>query len=390
MVVVVVLVAAFVVLWDGGLPTYEVHVVEVDASPTPARLDRGQKLTAMLCRRCHADLRGGALVGRDVPELGEWGSIHAANLTADREHGIGEWSASEIVYVLRTGVNPKDGELLPPYMIRLPRAADEDVLAIAAFFGSAHAWVQPEPIDDPPSAPSWRVRLQALVDWKPSGVPGRPIPLPPHDDPVALGRYLVDDLLGCYGCHSPKSDGIEPPAQVDHYLAGGKPMRDINGKSIPSKNLTPDPVAGIGGWTLADFRRAFVDGFRPDGTLVRWPMRRHAELSDAEVEAIFAYLHTVAADAKRVPLAEPYKIVGPRADAGQHVFHKYGCHYCHGEHGRDLKDGGGSFPTDAELVAFLRHPELVHAGTEMPTWDGVIADDEYEPLVVYIRGLAKK
>jgi mono/diheme cytochrome c family protein len=252
---------------------------------------------------------------------------------------------------------------------------------------SDHAWVRADPKDDPASRPALRVRLRALVDWGPSGVPGVPIPAPAATDPVELGRYLVDDLLGCYGCHSPDTDGIEPPAEVEHYLGGGKALLDANGKHIASQNITPDAAAGIGSWSYPDFRRALVDGFRPDNSLVRWPMRRHQQLAEHEVEAIFAYLQTVRADPTRAPASEAYKIVGPRADPGKHVFHKYGCHYCHGENGSRLENGARAFVDDAELVAFLRDPTKRSPWIEMPPWDGVIAEDEYAPLVEYLHRL---
>jgi mono/diheme cytochrome c family protein len=387
--VVVVLVAIGIgVLYDSGLPTYEVDVPPVDAAPTPARLDRGERLVVLLCRRCHADMRRDVLVGRDVPELAQWGAIHGANLTRDPQHGIGEWSAGELVYVLRTGVQPKTGRMMPPYMIRLPRAADEDLLSIVAFLQSDHAWVLADGTPDPPSTPSLRVRLRALVDWKPSGVPAKPIEAPSAADPIALGRYLVEDLLGCYGCHSPNSDGIEPPTEVDHFLAGGRVLLDINGKKMMSRNLTPDLDAGIGRWTYPEFRRALVDGFRPDETLVRWPMRRHQQLQEHEVEAIFAYLQQVRPDATKAKASEAYKIVGPRANPGEHVFHKRGCHYCHGEHGTGLTNASAEFATDAELVEFIRDPGTRSPWIEMPAWDGVLDEDEYAPLVAYVRELA--
>lgn len=389
-VIVVVLAAGLAVLYDSGLPTYEVEVPTVDDASTEARLDRGERLAALLCRRCHADLRRDAFVGRELPELGQWGAIHGANLTRDPTNGIGDWSSAELVYVLRTGVQPKTGRLLPPYMIRLPRAADEDVLSIATFLRSDHPWVAADPTPDPPSTPALRVRLRALVDWDPSGMPAKPIEPPPAGDPIALGRYLVEDLLGCYGCHSPDSDGIEPPAEVEHFMAGGRALLDSNGKAITSANLTPHATAGIGGWSYPDFRRALVDGFRPDGTLVRWPMRRHQQLHEHEVEAIFAYLQTLPADATRVPPSEAYKIVGPRADLGEHVFHKRGCHYCHGEHGTGLTDVAAGFGSDAELIEFIRDPATRSPWIEMPAWNGVLSEDEYAPLVGYLRELATR
>jgi hypothetical protein len=40
------------------------------------------------------------------------------------------------------------------------------------------------------------------------------------------------------------------------------------------------------------------------------------------------------------------------------------------------------------MIACIKHPERVKAGIAMPTWDGVIQEDEYPPLVAHVRTLA--
>ena len=41
-------------------------------------------------------------------------------------------------------------------------------------------------------------------------------------------------------------------------------------------------------------------------------------------------------------------------------------------------------------VAYIKHPERTKPGIEMPTWDGVIGEDEYAPLATYVRSLAAR
>jgi Cytochrome C oxidase, cbb3-type, subunit III len=74
------------------------------------------------------------------------------------------------------------------------------------------------------------------------------------------------------------------------------------------------------------------------------------------------------------------------------VYLAYGCNKCHGETGLgtwDLRKGPERYPTDDALIAYIKHPEVAKPGIAMPTWDGVIQEDEYPPLVAYVRKLAR-
>jgi cytochrome c2 len=53
----------------------------------------------------------------------------------------------------------------------------------------------------------------------------------------------------------------------------------------------------------------------------------------------------------------------------------------------DLRQGAQDFPTDAELIAYIRHPEQWKPGVKMPTWDGVIDEADYAPLAAHVRTL---
>ena len=78
-------------------------------------------------------------------------------------------------------------------------------------------------------------------------------------------------------------------------------------------------------------------------------------------------------------------------DRGKQVYYAYGCNGCHGDtgHGQyDLRKGPAKYPTDDELIAWIKHPERVRPGIAMPTWDGVIKEEEYAPLAGFVRTLA--
>lgn len=392
--VVLLVAGAIAALTFGPLPTYDTDPPALEVPRDAARLERGRVLVGTACRRCHVDAITQQLGGRAMVELSpQLGSAWASNITQSQQVGIGAWSDGELALLLRTGVHGKTGHWVPPWMPRYARVADDDITAMLAFLRSDHPWVAADDASDQPSRPSLRVKLHAWLDWPPATWSRLPIEAPLRSDPVAYGRYLVDELLQCNGCHGPSWDviGNAPGEQGDGYLGGGNPLFDINGKAIASANITFDPEHGIGAWSYADFRRAFVDGFGPDGEVVRWPMRRHALLDDHAVEAIYAYLATVPPVAKSVPPAADYRIVGPRVDLGRHVFFTSGCHYCHGERGvgiADLHGADARFATDAEMIAFILDPQATRPDTEMPSWRGVISEEHAAAVVTYVRARA--
>jgi len=115
----------------------------------PERVAHGQYLVGLLgCATCHTD---GALVGEPSPErllagssVGiAWsdplvtklpGVVFPANLTPDKETGIGNWTVGDLVRVLRSGVDRGGRQHLP--VMPWPAYAhltDNDAAAIAAY-----------------------------------------------------------------------------------------------------------------------------------------------------------------------------------------------------------------------------------------------------------------
>jgi hypothetical protein len=72
----------------------------------------------------------------------QFGAAHSANITSDPETGIGTYTDGELAYLLRTGVT-RDGRYTPPWMVKVPNMADEDVLGVIAFLRSDDPLVRP-------------------------------------------------------------------------------------------------------------------------------------------------------------------------------------------------------------------------------------------------------
>ena len=99
------------------------------------------------------------------------------------------------------------------------------------------------------------------------------------------GEYLVA-AGNCVSCHT--DDDGSP-------FAGGLEFATPFG-TIYSTNITSDPEAGIGQWSLEDFTNAMRHGEAPGGKHLYpvFPYASYAKVSDEDVAAIYAYLQTIA------------------------------------------------------------------------------------------------
>ncbi len=101
-------------------------------------------------------------------------------------------------------------------------------------------------------------------------------------DPGMLerGRYLAT-ASDCTACHTTSTG---PP------LAGGRPIASPIGV-IFSTNVTPDPMTGIGAYSLADFDRAVRYGIAPRNIALypAMPYPSYAHMTEADIAALYAY-----------------------------------------------------------------------------------------------------
>ncbi len=371
-----------------------VHVVDVSIEATPERLARGKKLVSVRCAGCHHDQKTGALSGHllvDAPV--EFGPIYSHNITRHATLGIGRYTDGELVHLLRTGVR-RDGVFTGPFM-QMPHLADEDIYSIIAFLRSDDPWTEPKAVDDRHWQPTFLAKLLMHVAWKPLPMPPAPVALPSAGDQVALGRYVANAVGDCFACHSASFQGLDirSPEKSEGFYGGGNPTLDSTGRVVATANLTMDPSTGLGRWSEADFIKAVRTGFRPDGRVLRFPMTPYFELSETEVSAVFAYLKSLPPIVNEVPRHFDQFTAGASASEGEKHYVKYGCFSCHGNEGVgvcDLRDARRSYDTDVKLAAFIRDPSVFVPGTKMPTWEGVIAEQDYPALIAHVRALERR
>ncbi|WP_375452569.1 c-type cytochrome [uncultured Devosia sp.] len=99
---------------------------------------------------------------------------------------------------------------------------------------------------------------------------------------VERGNYLIR-LGGCVACHT---DGQSGRA----FLSGGMGLVTQFGTFVPP-NITSDPTAGIGRWTLAQFSDAMSNGVGPQGHLYpAFPYENYTLMSDQEIADLYAAL----------------------------------------------------------------------------------------------------
>jgi len=131
------------------------HIGENGPAPNPALLLSGHPggVTLPPAPEGNADWPV-AVSATNTAWSGPWGTSFTANLTPDREHGIGAWTVDEFIGAIRTGRHQGRGrQILPPMPYEMIRTlTDEDLGAIFAYLQSIPAIANKVPEPLPPRA----------------------------------------------------------------------------------------------------------------------------------------------------------------------------------------------------------------------------------------------
>jgi mono/diheme cytochrome c family protein len=127
-------------------------------------------------------------------------------------------------------------------------------------------------------------------------------------DPVAArGQYLVDHVIACSDCHTPRNEMGAPIAA--QYMAGVECfIRLESGECLHSRNLTNDET-GLKNRTDDEIKAMIRDGVRPSaaGEEALHPVMPYyvfANMKDEDLDAIVAYLRTVPAVEHSLPQSD--------------------------------------------------------------------------------------
>jgi len=132
------------------------------------------------------------------------------------------------------------------------------------------------------------------------------------------GRYLVENVAICLACHSEgnwKAGGRGLPLPGKRGAGAYFPDETLPFR-IVAPNLTPDRETGLGAWTDEEIGRAIREGISRDGRRLFpvMPYLNFQRMSDADLAAVIAYLHTmppVRSSLPKTPVPEPFKAMIP-------------------------------------------------------------------------------
>jgi mono/diheme cytochrome c family protein len=128
-------------------------------------------------------------------------------------------------------------------------------------------------------------------------------------DPVARGRYIVNNVAACVDCHTPRDPDTGAPVG-EMFLAGVECFVQLdNGSCLNSRNLTSHET-GLANRTDAEIERMIRDGIRPAATgdealFPVMPYYVFHNLSEPDLDAVVAYLRTVPPVDHAVPRSGP-------------------------------------------------------------------------------------
>jgi mono/diheme cytochrome c family protein len=120
-----------------------------------------------------------------------------------------------------------------------------------------------------------------------------------QSDLVKRGDYLVNGLLTCGNCHTPKG----PTGDIKEKAFSGGLSWDEPPFKVTASNITQDKDTGIGSWTDAQIKTALRKGVRPNGTPLAMimPSDFYEIMTERDLDAVVAYLRTIKPIKNTVP-----------------------------------------------------------------------------------------
>ncbi|MEG3130924.1 cytochrome c [Pantoea cypripedii] len=290
---IVILLVAFAV-YVALRPVGEEPAAPVSGAPAnlQTQVQRGEYLAkAADCVACHTTKGGEPLAGGLAFKM-PFGTIYATNISADKQHGIGNWSDDEFVSAVRQGISPH-GNLYPamPYTSYTAMSRD-DVLAIKAWLMSQPPVAKVNRQNDLgfPFNQRWAMKFWNAVFFRDQ----RFIPLDSSDAELNRGAYLATALGHCGECHTPRNLGFA--MDQGHEYAGA----EIQGWFAP--NISSNPDIGLGQWSPEQISQYLSQGHAPGRSSAAGPMAEVIEnslqyLTPEDNRALVKYLqHTQSTD----------------------------------------------------------------------------------------------
>jgi mono/diheme cytochrome c family protein len=366
------------------------HRGNATKAPAPASAEiiaRGKYLVrAADCAACHTADRGAFAGG--IALHTPFGIIYGTNITPDKEHGIGTWSADDFYRALHEGVSPEH-QLYPamPYTSYRSLARDDSDAMYAYLMN-----VRPVRVANLDNSVSFPFNLRfGLPGWKMLFMDDKLPDASTGSSPAwKRGQYVANALGHCAECHTArgKFGQMKTPPLTGSTLG-----------RVPAPDITPAALAARG-WTPEDIRAFLVTGLSPQGsaydemhTVVKMSTQY---LTKDDVGALTTYL---LGDKPPVPAALPAAHpVAQTLGAGRKTYLAV-CAGCHGREGEGVPnvsvamhgnsavrdtDPRNLLVTTLDGIAAQRFPG--HAAMqEMPGFARKLSDKEVADLANFVR-----
>ena len=238
------------------------------------------------CASCHsaegASAEAKLILSGGRAFVSDFGTFHAPNISTDPDHGIGDWSVTDLANAMIHGTSPEGEHYYPafPYAA-YARVTPQDIADLHAYLTSLPADTTPDRAHD--LAFPFTLR-RGLGLWKALYVSDGWQIDGDLTEVETRGRYLAEALGHCAECHTPR--GALGGLDRDRWMAGA-PNPSGQG-TIP--NITPAKLD----WSEADLVAYFTSGFTPDydtaGGSMASVVESLAQLPQDDRAALAAYL----------------------------------------------------------------------------------------------------
>ncbi len=369
------------------------------ADARPEQVIRGQYLTAVGdCYACHT-VRGSPAYAGGLEMPTPFGTLYTPNITPDKQHGIGTWTADDFWRAMHEGKS-KDGSFLYPAFpyTNYTKVTREDSDAIYAYLMTVAAAAQPSKPHDMRFPYNQR---ELLAGWRTLYFkPGVYQNDPSKSAEWNRGAYLVEGLGHCNACHATRNI-LGAVSKEDDYSGGLIPLQNWYAPSLSSSR-----EAGLGDWDMKDIVELLRTGISPRGAVVG-PMAAVVlyslqEMTQVDLTAMATYLKAQSEIKPDEPWIAPHAQskaeVAALMQSGAKIYQDR-CASCHMDNGEGVSR---VYPPLANNQAVrLRNPinaiRLVLNGGFPPSTEGnprpygmppfyqELSDEQVAAVVTYIR-----
>ncbi len=274
----------------------------VDAGRSAELIDRGRYVVQNVaaCGICHgrdpAQPASPLSGGRRMED--SYGGVTAANISPDRQTGIGSWSYGEIARAIRASIDRQGKPLSLELHSGYRWMSDRDVKAVVFYLKSL-----------PPKRNAVKRRELGGLERNAWGLFPRHqelrgyVPVMPDNWAVPYGRYLATEISRCASCHTPP--GGEPFSGVnwEEQQSSWSILGDFSGDADASErfpvsgpNIRGRDESGLGQWTLEQIVDYLHHGTTPAirrSNPALCPWQHFSGMSPADKEAIANFLKTL-------------------------------------------------------------------------------------------------